>query len=328
MIARAPLQVAVSGAAGQVGYAAVFRIASGEAFGPDQPIVLRMLEVEPVMRRLDAVAMELDDCSYPLLSDVVVTSDPERAYHNASWVIMLGAARREAGMERSDLLTANGEIFQRHGRAIGDGASDDVRVLVVGNPCNTNCLIARSNAPEIPSDRWFAMMRLDQNRATNHLARKAGVANGDVTNVVVWGNHSATQYPDALNARVAGRPAMDVIDVDWLRDDFQRLVGQRGAAVIEARGASSAASAAKAVIDSVQSIQTPTPRGEFVSLAVNSHGEHGVPEGLQFGFPVETLDSGCTVVENIDVDEFGRMMLQRNIDELEAERTSVAHLLP
>jgi len=328
MAPRAPLHIALTGAAGQVGYAAAFRIAAGEMFGPDQPIVLRMLEIEPVMRQLEALEMELDDCNYPLLTDMVITSDPGEAFDNTEWVVLLGAARREAGMERADLLKVNGEIFQHHGRAIAKHARDDVRILVVGNPCNTNCLIARTNAPDVPADRWFAMMRLDQNRAANHLARKAGVANGEVSNVVVWGNHSATQYPDALNARIDGRPAVEVIDdLQWLRGDFVRMVAQRGAAVIEARGASSAASAAKAVIDSVRSIRTATESGSFVSHAVISHGEHGVPEGLQFGFPVRSTGGGWEVVEEVQIDEFGREMLRRNVDELIAERASVSHLL-
>ena len=318
----------MSGAAGQVGYSAIFRIAAGEMFGPEQPIVLRMLEVEPAIRQLDAMAMELDDCNYPLLRNITVTSEPATAFDGASWALLLGAARRDAGMEHADLLAMNGGIFQQHGRALGHYARDDVRILVVGNPCNTNCLIVAHERTRRSPDRWFAMMRLDQNRAANQLAQKAGVGNAEVTNVVVWGNHSATQYPDALNARIGGRRAMEVIDDhDWLRNDFVRLVGQRGASIIEARGASSAASAATAVIDSVRSIETLTPDGTFVSLAVVSRGEHGVPEGLQFGFPVRVMESGWRVADDVDVDDFGRMMLQRNVDELLDERAAVAHLL-
>jgi malate dehydrogenase len=325
---RAPLQVAVTGAAGQVGYAAAFRIAAGEMFGPDQPIILKMLEIEPVMRQLEALAMELDDCNYPLLDDMVITTRPEDAFDGVSWIVLLGAARRVAGMERGDLLTRNGSIFKTHGQAIAARAADDVRILVVGNPCNTNCLIARSNAREVPRDRWFAMMRLDQNRAANHLARKAGVPNHDVTNVVVWGNHSAKQYPDAHHALIGGRPAVEAIDDrEWLEGPFISLVRERGAAIIEARGASSAASAATAVLDSVRSVTTPTAPGSFVSLAVESHGEYGIPEGLQFGFPVRATAHGWEIVEGLEVGEAARTMLQENVDELRREQESVQELL-
>lgn len=328
MTGPAPLRVAVTGAAGQVGYAAVFRIAAGELFGPDQPIELRMAERPDVMRPLEAVAMELDDCQYPLLAGMEATDDPDVVFDGVSWAVLLGAARREAGMERNDLLGMNGDIFQRHGRALAGGAADDVRILVVGNPCNTNCLIARSNAPEIPADRWTAMMRLDQNRAGNHLARKAGVANDDVTNVVVWGNHSATQFPDARNARIGGRPAYEVIDDhEWLHGEFVSSVQQRGAAIIDKRGASSAASAAKAVLDSVRSVAEPTAPGAWHSLAVVSRGEYGVPEGLQFGFPVRSDGTMWSVVPDLELDDEARRRFASTVDELQVERSAVGHLL-
>jgi malate dehydrogenase len=306
----------------------VFRIIAGEMFGRDQPLILKLLEVETAMPALDAIAMELDDCNSPLLRDLVITDDPAVAFDGVSWALLLGAARRGPGMERADLLSMNGGIFREHGRAIAAGARDDVRVVVVGNPCNTNCLIARTNAPEIPVDRWFAMMRLDQNRAATILARKAGVANDRVSNVVVWGNHSITQFPDARNATIDGRPAMDVIaDDEWVRTDFVRQVADRGAAIIAARGASSAASAATALIDTVRSIRTPTPAGQATSLAVASDGEYGVPHGLHFGFPVRSTGDGWEIDDRFEVDDFARRMIDASADELLRERDTVAHLL-
>src|SRR5467141_4141386 len=273
---RQPVQVTVTGAAGQIGYALVFRIASGQLLGPDQPIVLRMLEIEPAMKSLEGVAMELDDCAFPLLSDMVLTSNTEEAFDGASWALLVGSVPRKAGVERGDLLSINGGILAPQGKAIAAKAAQDVRILVVGNPCNTNCLIARSNAPDIPAERWFAMTRLDENRAKTQLAKKAGAPVASVTNMAIWGNHSATQYPDGRNSRIGGRHAFDVIkDHDWLKGDFISGVQKRGAAVIEARGLSSAASAANAVIDSVNSIRTATPRGDWTSLAVCSKGEYG-----------------------------------------------------
>src|SRR5690348_16075882 len=253
---RAPIQVTVTGPAGQIGYSLLFRIARGDMFGPDQPIVLRMLEVEPAMKALEGVAMELDDCAFPLLAGMELTSKAEDAFEGANWVLLVGAAPRKQGMERSDLLSVNGGIFAPQGKAIAKKASSDVRILVVGNPCNTNCYIARMNAPEIPEERWFAMTRLDENRARTQLARKAKAPVAAVTNLAIWGNHSTTQYPDARNARIAGLPVFDVIkDHGWLKGKFIETVQKRGAAVIEARGASSAASAANAVIDSVVSVR-------------------------------------------------------------------------
>jgi malate dehydrogenase len=269
---RVPIQVAVTGAAGQIGYALVFRLASGQMFGPDQPIVLRMLEIEPAMKSLEGVAMELDDCAFPVLAGMVLTSKAEEAFEGANWALLVGSVPRKQGMERSDLLSVNGGIFGPQGKAIGEKAASDIRILVVGNPCNTNCYIARMNAPDIPAERWFAMTRLDENRAKTQIAKKAQVPVAAVTNMAIWGNHSTTQYPDARNARIAGLPVFEVIsDHGWLKGKFIEIVQKRGAAVIEARGASSAASAAQAAIDSVISIRTPTAWGDWHSLAVVSH---------------------------------------------------------
>ena len=323
-----PVQVTVTGAAGQIGYALVFRVASGQLLGPQQPVVLRLLEVEPALPALEGVAMELEDCSLPLLAGVVTTSDVAEAFDGASWALLVGSVPRKAGMERGDLLRVNGGIFKPQGRAIASGAADDVRVLVVGNPCNTNCLIARSNAAGVPAERWFAMTRLDQNRARAQLAKKAGVPVTEVNNVAVWGNHSATQYPDFLNATIRGRPAPEVIgDPDWLRRDFVTTVQQRGAAIIAARGVSSAGSAASAVIDSVRSLLDPTPAGDNAALAVASRGEYGVPEDLQFGFPVVSDGSSWSVAEGFVLDDFAREKLHLTTEELLAERRAVEDLL-
>jgi malate dehydrogenase len=326
---RKPIQVTVTGAAGQIGYSLVFRIASGQMFGPDQPIVLRMLEIEAAMKGLEGVAMELDDCAFPLLTDILLTSNTEKAFAGTSWALLVGSVPRRQGMERSDLLSINGGIFAPQGKAINDSAAKDVRILVVGNPCNTNCLIARSNAPDVPADRWFAMMRLDENRAKTQLARKAGVPVQVVTNMAIWGNHSTTQYPDARNARIAGLSPSEVIkDGGWLKGDFIKIIQKRGAAVIEARGSSSAASAANAVIDSVNSIRTPTPWGDWHSLAVVSHGEYGTPEGLQYGFPVSSDGSGWKVIEGLPHDEDAKERIRISSEELVQERELVKALVP
>ena len=326
---RAPVHVTVTGAAGQIGYSLVFRIASGQLLGPDQPIVLRLLEIEPAMKGLQGVAMELDDCAFPLLTDMVLTSNTEEAFDGSSWALLVGSVPRKAGMERGDLLSINGGIFAPQGKAIQAKAARDVRILVVGNPCNTNCLIARSNAPDIPAERWFAMTRLDENRAKTQLAKKASVPVASVTNMAIWGNHSATQYPDARNARIGGRPTFDVIkDHAWLNGDFISTVQKRGAAVIEARGLSSAASAANAVIDSVNSIRTATPRGDWTSLAVCSRGEYGTPEGLQFGFPVATDGMSWKVVEGLEHDDEAKERIRITTEELIQERDLVKALVP
>jgi malate dehydrogenase len=327
--ARPPVRVAVTGAAGQIGYSLLFRIAAGDLLGPNQPIILQLLEIEPAMKALEGVAMELDDCAFPLLHDTLLTSKPEKAFDAASWVLLVGAVPRKAGMERSDLLNVNAGIFGPQGKAIAASAAGDVRILVVGNPCNTNCLIARSNAPDIAPERWFAMMRLDENRARTLLARKAGLPVQVITNVAVWGNHSTTQYPDARNAKIAGLPAFDVInDHGWLKGKFIETVQKRGAAVIEARGSSSAASAANAVLDSVKSIWNPTPWGDWHSLAVISRGEYGIPEGLQFGFPVRSDGRNWDVVTGLELDNDARDRIKKSTEELVQERELVKSLLP
>ena len=326
---RKPVQVTVTGAAGQIGYALLFRIASGQLLGPDQPIVLRMLEIEPAMKALEGVAMELDDCAFPLLHSMVLTSNTEEAFDGTSWALLVGSVPRKAGMERSDLLAINGGIFGPQGKAIAARAARDVRILVVGNPCNTNCFIARSNAPDIPAERWFAMMRLDENRAKTQLAKKAEVPVSVVSNMAIWGNHSTTQYPDARNAKIAGMGAFDVItDKGWLKHGFITTVQNRGAKVIEARGLSSAASAANAVLDSVESIRTGTPWGDWHSLAVISHGEYGVPEGLQFGFPVRSDGASWEVVTGLEHDDDAKERIRTTTDELVQERDLVKGLVP
>ena len=324
-----PVHVTVTGAAGQIGYALVFRIASGQLLGPDQPIVLRMLEIEPAMKSLEGLAMELDDCAFPLLAGMELTSDTEKAFDGASWALLVGSVPRKAGMERGDLLSVNGGIFGPQGKAINAKAAKNIRILVVGNPCNTNCYIARMNAPDIPAERWFAMTRLDENRAKTQLAKKAGVPVGVVSNMAIWGNHSATQYPDARNARIAGLGVFDVIsDHGWLKGKFIEMVQKRGAAVIEARGASSAASAANAALDSINSIRNPTPWGDWHSLAVVSHGEYGVPEGLQFGFPVKSDGTSWEVVTGLEHDDDAMKRIKVTTDELLQERDLVKELVP
>jgi len=323
-----PVHVTVTGAAGQIGYQLLFRIASGQLLGANTPVVLRLLEIEPAMKALEGVAMELDDCAFPLLAGIEMTSDLNHAFTNTNWALLVGSVPRKAGMERGDLLTINGGIFKPQGRAIAENAASDVRVLVVGNPCNTNCLIARSNAPEVPADRWFAMTRLDQNRAETQLAKKAGAPVADVKNLVIWGNHSATQYPDFTNATIGGRAATDVItDTEWLQGDFITTVQKRGAAIIEARGLSSAASAANAAIDTVVSLTTPTTADDCVSVAVTSNGEYGVPEGLTFGLPIQADGQGnWSVKEGFAIDEFSAGRIKTTTDELLSERDEVQAL--
>jgi malate dehydrogenase len=322
-----PKHVTVTGAAGQIGYALVHRIASGQLLGPDQPVVLRLLEIEPAMKALEGVVMELEDGAHPLLDGIEATADLQTAFDGTSWALLVGSIPRKAGMERGDLLNVNGGIFKPQGQAINANAASDVRVLVVGNPCNTNCLIARSNAPDVPADRWFAMTRLDENRAKTQLAKKAGAAVREVTNLAIWGNHSATQFPDFAHARIGGRPAPEVIRDDaWLQGPFIETVQKRGAAVIEARGSSSAASAAHAAIGSVNSVWRPTPDGDFHSLAVASRGEYGAPEGLQFGFPVRSRGDAWEVVGGIEHDAFAAEKIRITTEELMGERDEVRGL--
>jgi malate dehydrogenase len=324
-----PVHVTVTGAAGQIGYQLLFRIASGQLLGSETPIVLRLLEIEPAMKALEGVVMELDDCAYPLLTDIETTSDLNTAFTNTSWALLVGSVPRKAGMERSDLLNINGGIFKPQGQAIAANAASDVRILVVGNPCNTNCLIARSNAPEVPADRWFAMTRLDQNRAESQIAKKAGVGVKDVKNLAIWGNHSSTQFPDFTNATIDGKPVESVVsDQAWLEGDFLSTVQKRGAAVIEARGASSAASAANAAIDTVAGLVTPTPHDDCVSVAVTSDGQHyNIPEGLTFGFPVQADGNGSwKVKEGFSLGDFANEKIKLTTEELLAERDDVTNL--
>ncbi len=328
MAAKSPVHVTVTGAAGQIGYSLLFRIASGQLLGQDQPIVLRLLEIEPALGMLNGVVMEIDDCAFPLVTDIVATSDLKTAFDGTSWALLVGSVPRKAGMERGDLLSVNGGIFKPQGRAIAENASSDIRVLVVGNPCNTNCLIARSNAPDVPADRWFAMTRLDENRAKAQLAHKAAAPVASVTNLAIWGNHSATQFPDFANARIGGHPAPKVINDDaWLQGDFITTVQKRGAAIIDARGSSSAASAAAAAIDTVVGLRTTTVVGDCVSVAVASTGEYGVPEGLQFGFPVIADGRGSwSVVKGLTHDDFAMERIALTTEELIGERHDVREL--
>ncbi len=323
-----PVTVTVTGAAGNIGYTLIFRLASGELLGPDQPIVLRLLEIEPAMPALEGIAMELDDCAYPLLAGVETTSSLRDAFQGTSLAFLVGSIPRKNGMERRDLLGVNGRIFGPQGRAIATHAASDVRVLVVGNPCNTNCLIARTNAPEVPADRWFAMTRLDENRAKTQLARRAGRTAGAVTRLAVWGNHSITQFPDYENALIDGEPARKVIgDEEWLQGPFLKMIQERGATVIAARGGSSAGSAATAALDSFRSILKPTPEGDWSSLAVVSRGEYGIPEGLQFGFPVRSDGSTWRVVEDLEHSAFAAERIRVTAAELAEEREEAAEFL-
>lgn len=326
-----PIRVAVTGAAGNIGYALVFRLASGEVFGPDQPVILHLVEIPPVVKALDGVEMELDDCAFPTLAGVVKADSDhlEDGFADCDWVLCVGSVPRKQGMERGDLIRVNGPIFTNTGKAIQAAASRDVRVLVVGNPCNTNCLIAMHNAPDIPRDRWYAMTMLDQNRASTQLAQKSGQPVSTVKNLAIWGNHSATQFPDAFNATIGGRPAPEVIgDEAWLQGDFLTTVQKRGAAVIAARGASSAASAANAAIDTVKAIRSKTPVGDCFSAAVCSDGSYGVDEGLIFGYPLTSDGSAHQIVSGIEHGAFAQEKIAATLQELREERDTVRDLLP
>jgi len=323
-----PIKVAVTGAAGQIGYALLFRIASGQMFGPDQPLTLHLIEIPDALGALDGVMMELHDCAFPLLESVVPTADLNEGFRDINWALLVGSVPRKAGMERKDLLGINGKIFIGQGQAIEKNAASDVRVLVVGNPCNTNCLIAMNNAKEIPSDRWFAMTRLDENRARAQLAHKAGVGIGSVTNMTIWGNHSSTQYPDFYNARIDNRPADEVIgDEKWLKDEFIAIVQQRGAAVIKARGLSSAGSAANAVVDAVFSLTNDTPGNDWHSVAVCSDGSYDVEKGLISSFPVRVRGGKWEIVQGIPINDFSRTKIDASVTELKEEKSLVAELL-
>lgn len=323
-----PVRVAVTGAAGNIGYAILFRIANGDLFGPEQPVILHMLEITPAMKALEGVAMELEDCAFPLLQGMVLSDDANRAFDGVNWALLIGARPRSKGMERKDLLDANGAIFKPQGQALNSRAAADVRVLVVGNPANTNCLIAMRNAPDIPNDRFTAMTRLDHNRAVSQLANKAQVPVTDVKKVTIWGNHSSTQYPDAYHAEIGGAPAAAVIDDDaWIRGTFIPAVQQRGAAVIEARGQSSAASAANAAINHVQSWHHGTPEGDWVSMAIPSTGVYGAPQGVIFSYPVTIRNGRYSIVEGLPLSDFDRQMLAATGRELEEERDAVSAIL-
>ncbi len=321
MMKKAPIRVAVTGAAGNIGYALLFRIASGHMFGPDQPVALNLIEIEPGMAALKGVAMELDDCAFPLLTEVVQTSDLSVGFKDVDWALLVGSVPRKQGMERADLLGINGKVFVGQGKAINDHAKKSVRVLVVGNPCNTNCLIAMRSASDIPNEQFFAMTRLDENRAKTQLAQKAGVPVQDVTELCVWGNHSPTMFPDFYNAKIRRQKVTEVIaDEAWLKDVFVPTVGQRGKAIIEARGASSAASAANAVVDTVRDLVQPT-RGGFCSVCVISKGEYGTPEGLITSMPIRVDAVGnWRVVEGIKLNEYAKAKIAASNAELLEER--------
>lgn len=332
------VRVAVTGAAGQVAYAMLARLASGEVFGADCKVVLQLLEIPKDPNReglqamdiLEGVAMELDDCSFPLLHDVVLTDDPNKAFKDCNWALLVGAFPRKAGMERKDLLGLNGKIFVGQGKALAANAASDVRVVVVGNPCNTNCLVAYHNGKDIPADRWTAMTRLDHNRARTALAKKAGVGNSEVTHMTIWGNHSNTQYPDFTNTKIQGKPATEVItDRNWLENTFVPQCQTRGAAVIKARGSSSAMSAANGAIDHVKSLVQGTPANDWTSACIVSKGEYGVPEGLVFSYPCTSQGNGnYNIVEGVSLDAYGKALFEKTTQELVEEREAVKDLLP
>jgi malate dehydrogenase len=326
-MARTPVTVTVTGAAGQIGYALLFRVASGQLLGPDVPVRLRLLEIAPALKAAEGTAMELDDCAFPLLAGIDITDDARAAFDGVNVGLLVGARPRTAGMERGDLLQANGGIFKPQGEAINAGAADDVRVLVVGNPANTNALIAASHAPDVPKDRFTAMTRLDHNRALTQLAKRTSTPVAEIRRLTIWGNHSATQYPDIFHAEVAGKNAAEVVDDRaWLEDDFIPTVAKRGAAIIDARGASSAASAANAAIDHVHDWVNGTPDGDWTSAAIVSDGSYDVPEGLISSFPVVSRDGRWEIVQGLDIDDFSRARIDASVKELEEERAAVSSL--
>jgi malate dehydrogenase len=325
---KPPVQVTVTGAAGQIGYALLFRIASGAVFGPDQPVVLRLLEIPQALHALEGVVMELQDGAFPLLRAVTPTSDLAEAFRGTNWALLVGSVPRKAGMERKDLLGINGKIFIGQGQAIAHHAASDVRVLVIGNPCNTNCLIAMNSAKDVPADRWFAMTRLDENRAKTQLAAKANRHVSEVSNLAIWGNHSSTMYPDFHHARIGGQSATSVIaDEAWFASTFIPTVQQRGSAIIKARGFSSAASAAGAAIDSIQSLANPTPAGDWTSVAVCSDGSYGIEKGLVYSFPVRSDGKNWSIVQGLEINPFSREKMTATENELKEERSLVAGFL-
>jgi len=321
------VRVAVTGAAGQIGYSLLFRIASGEMLGPDQPVSLQLMEITPALGALKGIVMELRDCAYPLLQDVVITDDPEVGFKDADYAMLVGARPRGKGMERGDLLAANGKIFKPQGQALNACAARGIKVLVVGNPANTNALIAMRNAPDLAPSQFSAMTRLDHNRAISQLAEKTGAAVTEVRKVAIWGNHSATQYPDLSHATVGGRPASELVDEAWVRGEFIPCVQKRGAAVIEARGLSSAASAANAALSHLRDWVAGTPAGDWVSMAVPSDGSYGIPAGLIYSFPVTVAGGAVSIVQGLDIDEFSRTKMDATLSELEQERDAVRDLI-
>jgi malate dehydrogenase len=324
---RTPVNVTVTGAAGQIGYALLFRIASGHLLGADVPVKLRLLEIPQGLKAAEGTAMELDDCAFPLLKGIEITDDPNVGFDGANVALLVGARPRTKGMERGDLLSANGGIFKPQGKAINDNAADDIRVLVVGNPANTNALIAQAAAPDVPAERFTAMTRLDHNRAISQLAAKTGAAVSDIKRLTIWGNHSATQYPDIFHAEIAGKNAAEVVnDEAWLADTFIPTVAKRGAAIIEARGASSAASAANAAIDHVHTWVNGTAEGDWTSMGIPSDGSYGVPEGLISSFPVTCKDGKYEIVQGLDINEFSRTRIDASVQELAEERAAVREL--
>jgi len=326
-VSTTPVKVAVTGAAGQIGYSLLFRLASGALLGPDTPIQLRLLEITPALKALEGVVMELDDCAFPTLDSVEIGDDPNHIFDGINLALLVGARPRTKGMERGDLLSANGAIFTGQGKALNDHAADDVRIGVTGNPANTNALIAMSNAPDIPQERFSALTRLDHNRAISQLATKTGSTVSDIKKLTIWGNHSATQYPDIFHAEIGGKNAADVVgDQAWIENDFIPTVAKRGAAIIEARGASSAASAASATIDAARTWLTETPEGDWASMAVRSDGSYGVPEGLIYSFPVTTKDGDWQIVQGLEIDDFSRARMDATAQELIEERDAVKEL--
>lgn len=323
---KEPVRVAVTGAAGQIGYSLLFRIAAGDMLGPDQPVILQLLEITPALKALGGVVMELRDGAFPLLRDVITTDDPKVAFKDADYAILVGSMPRKAGMERSDLLSANGGIFKPQGEALSEVAKPSVKVLVVGNPANTNALIAQQNAPKLDPKQFTAMVRLDHNRAVSQLAEKTGKPVSEIKNVTIWGNHSSTQYPDISKAVVAGQPALDQVDQKWYEEEYIPTVAKRGAAIIEARGASSAASAASAAIDHMRDWALGTKEGEWVSMGIPSDGSYGIPEGLIYGFPVTIKDGQYSIVQGLDISDFSRAKMDATAKELEEERAAVRDL--
>jgi malate dehydrogenase len=326
-VSTTPVKVAVTGAAGQIGYSLLFRIASGALLGPDTPVELRLLEITPALKSLEGVVMELDDCAFPLLSKVEIGDDAATVFDGISIALLVGARPRTKGMERGDLLEANGAIFTVQGKAINDVAADDVKVLVTGNPANTNALIAMSNAPDVPRERFTALTRLDHNRAIAQLAAKTGATVGEITRMTIWGNHSATQYPDLFHAQVRGQNAAELVnDQAWLENDFIPTVQKRGAAIIEARGSSSAASAANATVDHMRDWVAGSPEGDWLSMAVPSDGSYGVPEGLISSFPVTVSGGRWSIVQGLEIDDFSRARIDASAAELAEERDAVTEL--